>query len=135
MFLPLNPSSGVPIYRQIADQIRRMLASGELRRDDRLPSVREAATRLGVSPLTAVKAYDELEREGLIEMRRGIGMFVTEQATLRRGSAARKDSVREIAMRFAVEAAQAGLSAKQASSLVLECFERLGSHDAREASK
>jgi len=79
MWLHIDPSSGTPIYRQIIDQIRQAVASGVLRAGDRLPSVRELAVELAVNPNTIAKAYQELERDGIIETRRGIGTFVADR--------------------------------------------------------
>jgi len=75
----LNPSSGVPIYRQIVDQIRRQCATGALAEGDLLPSVRSIATSLGINPMTVSKAYSQLEAEGLVVRKRGVGMAVTKQ--------------------------------------------------------
>jgi len=79
--LSLNPSSGVPIYRQIVDQIRQQCASGGLTEGDLLPSVRSIATSLGINPMTVSKAYSQLEAEGLVLRKRGVGMVVTEQSS------------------------------------------------------
>jgi len=70
------PSSGVPIYRQIMDQIGRLLASGHLCPGDRLPSVRVLASSLEVNPMTVSKAYSTLEAEGVLERVRGLGMQI-----------------------------------------------------------
>jgi GntR family transcriptional regulator len=78
MFLRIDPGSGVPIYRQIMDGVRYSVASGAIAGGDRLPSVREMATTLGVNPTTIQKAYGELEHLGVIETRRGQGTFVVE---------------------------------------------------------
>ena len=78
MFLKLDPGSGVPIYRQIMDGVRYSVAGGTLATGDRLPSVRDLATSLGVNPTTIQKAYGELEHLGVIETRRGQGTFVAE---------------------------------------------------------
>ena len=72
----LNPSSGVPIYRQVIDQTRRLVASGRLAPGDRLPSVRAVATELGVNPMTVSKAYSMLDQAGIVVRRHGIGMMV-----------------------------------------------------------
>lgn len=79
MWLHLDPASGTPIYRQIADQVRQAVASGVLRTGDRLPSVREMAVDLAINPNTVAKAYQELEREGVIETPRGRGSFVADR--------------------------------------------------------
>ena len=72
----LNPSSGVPIYRQVIDQTRRLVASGRLVPGDKLPSVRAVATELGVNPMTVSKAYSMLDQAGIVVRRHGIGMVV-----------------------------------------------------------
>jgi DNA-binding transcriptional regulator YhcF (GntR family) len=76
----LNPQSGIPIYRQILDQVRRMVASGQLAPGAELPSVRELAVRHAVNPMTVSKAYSLLEAEGLLERNRGRPMTVASQA-------------------------------------------------------
>ena len=75
------PGSELPIYRQIMRQVTDALSGGRLRPGDKLTSQRELAEQLVVSPLTVKKAYDELEREGLITTERGRGTFVTAAAT------------------------------------------------------
>jgi DNA-binding transcriptional regulator YhcF (GntR family) len=72
----LNPQSGVPIYRQLLEQVRRMVASGQLPPGAALPSVREVALAHAVNPMTVSKAYALLETEGLIERNRGKPMTV-----------------------------------------------------------
>ncbi len=72
----LSSASGVPIYRQIVEQVAEQIASGRLRVGDRLPSVRELARALPVNQNTVVKAYELLERDGLITCRHGDGTFV-----------------------------------------------------------
>lgn len=76
MFLRLESSSAVPVYRQIIDQIRYQIASGVLRSGDRLPSVRDLAKQLPANQNTVLKAYDLLERDGLVSRRQGDGTFV-----------------------------------------------------------
>ena len=76
----LNAVSGTPIYRQLFDQTSQLVASGRLVAGERLPSVRTVAAELGVNPMTVSKAYSLLEREGIIERRRGLGMVVAKSA-------------------------------------------------------
>ena len=78
----IQPASPQPIYRQIAEQVRRMVAGGQLGAGDPLPSVRAFATAHAVNPMTVSKAYSLLESEGVLERLRGIGMAVA--ATTRR---------------------------------------------------
>lgn len=79
MWFHADPSSGVPIYMQIINQVKRATASGLLKAGDQMPSVRELAMELTVNPNTIAKAYQELEREGIIKTVRGIGTFVAEK--------------------------------------------------------
>lgn len=74
----LNPASGVPLYRQIVDQTRLLVAAGRLAPGRCLPSVRTMAADLDVNPMTVSKAYSLLEQAGIVARRRGIGMVVTE---------------------------------------------------------
>ena len=78
MFI-LNPQSGTPIYRQLIDQVRRMVASGQLAAGAALPSVRELAIEHAVNPMTISKAYSLLESEGVLERQRGKPMTVAAQ--------------------------------------------------------
>jgi GntR family transcriptional regulator len=75
----LNPQSGIPIYRQLAEQIRRMVAGGQLQAGDELPSVRELALEHAVNPMTISKAYSLLEVEGVLVRQRGKPMQVAMQ--------------------------------------------------------
>lgn len=78
MWFHVDPSSGTPIYRQIADQVRSAVAAGTLVPGDRLPSVRDLALDLAVNPNTIAKAYQELEHAGVIETPRGKGTFIAQ---------------------------------------------------------
>lgn len=77
MWFHIDPSSGVPIYIQIMDQVKHAIASGLLEGGDQLPSVRELALQLTINPNTVAKAYTELERYGSIVTLRGRGTFVS----------------------------------------------------------
>lgn len=72
----LQPSSGVPLYRQLIDQVRRLVASGQLTPGTELPSVREVAAEYTVNPTTISKAYSLLEGEGLLQRNRGKPMTI-----------------------------------------------------------
>ena len=72
----LQPGSGVPIYRQLIEQVRRMVASGQLTAGTELPSVREVAAEYTVNPTTISKAYGLLENEGLVQRNRGKPMTI-----------------------------------------------------------
>ena len=77
----VQPNSGVPIYRQLIDQVRAQVAGGRLVAGEFLPSVRQVAEELQVNPMTVSKAYSLLERDGVVELVRGQGMRVREAAT------------------------------------------------------
>jgi len=72
----LNPNSGVPIYRQIVEQVVAMVVGGVLRQGDLLPSVRQVARDAAVNPMTVSKAYSRLEADGVVRRARGLGMEV-----------------------------------------------------------
>lgn len=76
MYLRLNYQSGEAIYRQIVEQIKYRVASGELSPGQRLPSIRELAKQLKINPRTVVKSYEELRAAGLAVMRQGQGVFI-----------------------------------------------------------
>jgi GntR family transcriptional regulator len=92
----LAAHSSMPAYLQIQEQVRQALLTGVLRPGDQLPTVKEVVGSLAINPNTVLKAYRELEREGLVEGRQGVGTFALrrpdgpppgEQATLRRSLA------------------------------------------------
>lgn len=75
MLIELNFKSGRPAYRQIVDQVKYAMAQGALRKGEQLPSVRVLAERLRLNRNTVAKAYSELEHEGAVETRQGLGVF------------------------------------------------------------
>jgi GntR family transcriptional regulator len=101
----IDPGSHLPIYLQIVDGVRRDVAADVHRAGEALPSVRALAIDLGVNPNTVQRAYEELEREGLIGARRGLGMFVRADAARAAGVQAR--TVAEAAFENAARAALA----------------------------
>lgn len=76
----IAPTSGVPIFRQLIDQIERLVACEQLRGGDLLPSVSEVSKQLAVNPMTISRAYNQLSEQGILERQRGIGMRVAENA-------------------------------------------------------
>jgi GntR family transcriptional regulator len=76
MLLRLNPSAGVPLYLQIMQQIRLAVETGALRDGEVLPGIRTLAEELVISPNTVAKAYNELEHEGLLDLRHGSGAYI-----------------------------------------------------------
>ena len=74
-------NDGAPIYRQLKERVIAMMLDGELKPGDALPSVRQVAAEYQLNPITVSRAYQELADEALVEKRRGLGMFVTEEAS------------------------------------------------------
>jgi len=91
MIFALNPSNGQPLYLQLMQQIRHAIDTGVLQAGEILPGVRTLAQQLVISPNTVVKAYSELEHEGLLELRHGSGAYVSQ----RRARKSRADTMRQ----------------------------------------
>ena len=119
LHLQIDERSGVPVYRQIMDQFKYYVAGGTLRPGDQIPSIRELAAALAVNPTTVVKAYTELEREGVIEKRHGKGAFVSAQAPALT-SAEQGDALRRSAKLLAVEATQMQVPTPKVINVVRE---------------
>lgn len=79
----LNPSSGIPAYQQLVEQIKLAIQTGALKAGEQLPSVRRMAEELLINPNTVARAYRDLELEGVIELRHGSGAFVLESLVVR----------------------------------------------------
>jgi GntR family transcriptional regulator len=124
LHLQIDAHAGMPVYRQVLDQIKYYIASGILKPGDRLPSIRELAQTLAINPTTVVRVYGDLEHEGVIEMQHGRGAFVTARS-FRMTSAQRERKIRELARRLVVEAAQMGVPASQVLKAVQEELEEL----------
>jgi GntR family transcriptional regulator len=109
VWIDVDPRSGVPIYVQIVDQVRHAIEVGGFGPGERLPTVRRLAGDLAIAPNTVVKAYNELQRAGLVESRPGVGTVVAEGV----GEMARERQVAEIFRRLRViarDAAALGIS-------------------------
>ena len=112
-----DPTSRVPIYRQLMDQVRQAVARGRLRPGVRLPSVRQLSRELVVNPNTVARSYTELEREGVLNTRQGLGVFVAEpQAEL--STAVRGERFAEALDRFLTEAVHLGYTAEEVVAAV-----------------
>jgi GntR family transcriptional regulator len=112
----LDGSSGVPPYLQLVQQVRQSLLLGYLRSGDRLPTVKEVAGDLAINPNTVVKAYRQLEHEGLAAGRPGQGTFIT--GTLEPASARVSEALRRSLERWFRDAAAAGLSGEAIAALI-----------------
>jgi GntR family transcriptional regulator len=116
----LNARSGVAPYLQLIHQVRQALRLGLLREGDRLPTVKDVVARLAINPNTVLKAYRELEYEGLVAARPGIGTFVT--GTLGDGSLAAHGPLRRDLQRWLAKARHAGLDDESIEALFASTF-------------
>jgi len=115
----VHASSGVPIYRQLVDQVEALVAGGRLRPGDVVPSVRQVAAALGVNPMTVSKAWSRLEADGVLARDRGRGMVVAarqEPASL----ADRRVEVQPLVDRAVTHALHLGLTPAQLLAMVRE---------------
>src|SRR5207302_11060027 len=108
----LNSKSGVPIYRQIQDQIRYGIASGLLNPGEQLPTVRALAVELSVNPNTVIKSYSELEREGVLTTEQGSGTFVAAQQPVALSDENRQAKLESLCLEFLGQAARYGFSSE-----------------------
>ncbi len=115
----VNPSDELPIYRQIMRQITDALAGGRITPGEQLPSHRDLAEQLVIAPLTVKKAYDELERLGLIVTHRGRGTFISERLPAV-AHAERRERLRDAAQRLLSQAALIGVPYNEVLSLLAE---------------
>jgi len=119
LFINIDPSSGLPIYIQIAQQIKTAVAMGRLQPEDPLPSVRQLAVELAVNPNTVARAYLDLEIEGVIYKRQGAGTFVSSQG-VEMSKGERRRVLNELLEKALVEGVNLGLSERE----LREAFER-----------
>ncbi|MFA5292446.1 MAG: GntR family transcriptional regulator [Phycisphaerae bacterium] len=130
MLLEIDHHSGVPIYQQVIRQIRQQIITGGLTEGAQLETVRDLAARLNVNPMTVSKAYSFLEAEGLVERKRGIGLFVVN---------VKKDQMEQIKNRLldsivnkaAVTAIQLGMSEDEALEFFKKCYREYDSENRR----
>ena len=128
MLVNLDPNDGRPLYLQIMDDVRRAVVVGTLQAEDPLPSVRELAAELVVNPRTVSQAYQELEREGVIYVRRGQGTFVS--PTVKRGGGERRKRLAiAVAKRAMREARRNGLDIDELVSTIQKLVAEEGDHE------
>ena len=123
----LNPKSGVPIYRQIQDQIRYGIASDLLGPGEQLPTVRSLAVELSVNPNTVIKAYSELEREGVLTTEQGSGTFVAAQPVIALSQESRQAKLESLCLEFLGQAARYGFSSEEVMRAIQALAERRSS--------
>jgi DNA-binding transcriptional regulator YhcF (GntR family) len=123
----LDSRSGVSPYLQVVHQVRHALRLGLLREGDQLPTVKDVVADLAINPNTVLKAYRELEREGLVAARQGVGTFVTR--TLTDSSLTAHEPLRRDLARWLGKARRAGLDDESIEALFASTFRASGQQD------
>ena len=134
LHIEISLNDGVPIYRQIANQVKYLIASGQLVADTELPPIRALAEQLLITPNTVVKAYRELESAGIVYKRRGAGTFVSSDTT----PLARKEQRRILTERadaLLAEASQLGFSYEEVVELLEKRQAELARRQARRTNR
>jgi len=134
MLLQIDHHSGQPIFRQVIDQIRRQVMAGQLRQGEQLPSVRDLAMQLRVNPMTISKAYGLLEMEGLLERRRGVGLFVAGLGK-EKASRTRTDMLEEALTKAVVTAIQLGIPEEKTQDLLTKLYHKYDSRMRRQENE
>lgn len=120
-YFQISPSSGVPIYRQVVDQVKTLIATGRLAEGVFLPSVRQVSKELEINPMTVSKAYSLLEKEGVVMVVRGQGMKVIKSKVPAKSLGKREDQLTPILKEVVIKAKQLALSPKK----VIELFQNI----------
>jgi GntR family transcriptional regulator len=123
----LDGRSGVSPYQQIVQQVRNALRLGMLREGDRLPTVKDVVAQLAINPNTVLKAYRELEHDGLVSAKPGVGTFVTR--TLADTSLAAHGPLRQDLRRWLAKARRAGLDDESIEALFQTTFRTAAQED------
>ena len=119
----IQPSSGIPIYKQIIDQVNRLVLSGHLKTGDELPSVRQVAGHFEVNPMTISKAYSILEATGVLERIRGKGMIIAGGQEREKTLEKRLESIRPVLIEAATQTKQLALPKETVIQLFKELLE------------
>ena len=114
----ISTSSGVPIYRQVIDQVKTAIATNRLQAGDYLPSVRQVSKDIEINPMTVSKAYSQLEKEGVLEFDRGKGMRVGGQEKAQDDLKARQEAMQSILREVRTKAKQLSLSKEETQHLL-----------------
>ena len=125
----LDSRRGIAPYRQLVDQVRQAVESGQLRGGDQLPSVREVVTQITINPNTVHRAYRELEHQGIAEGRLGLGTFITPRAGDVTAASSRHTVVADL-KQWTEQARELGLSEDE----MIELLRRLLNRDERVSS-
>ena len=122
-YLQITTSSGVPIYRQIIDQIKTLIATGQLKEGDYIPSIRQLAQELEINPMTISKAYSLLEKDSFLEFNRGLGMKVKKPEMAKRNLEKREDAIIPLLKEVVTKTKQLSLNPKKVTELLKSLWE------------
>lgn len=132
MIVRVDLSSPEPLFEQIAFAVKEAVARGELAQGEKLPSVRELAQELSINPNTVVRAYEALERDGVVTRRQGAGCFVTGRGSVLNGRERRRQ-LTELAQRTVTEGYHLGFTPEEIKGAVEDALGRL--HSSKPATK
>jgi len=119
----LDGQSGVPVYRQLIDQVQGAIATGVLHPGDQLPTVRLVAVELAINPNTVLRAYREMEIRGILDTQQGTGTFIAERQT-EPTKEERERQLRQLVGEFVSRAGSAGLTVKELIDALQQLTER-----------
>jgi len=128
-YFQIAASSGVPIYRQLIDQVKTHVATGALKPGEFLPSVRQVAAELEVNPMTVSKAYSLLEKEGVLEFARGQGMKIREGSASGDDLTKREDQMVPLLKEVVVKASQLSLGPEKVTRMLGNIWKREADHE------
>lgn len=117
-----DDSSGEPLFRQVANQLGEAIVAGTYREGDQVPSTTEISTAYRINPATVLKGMNLLVEQGLLEKRRGLGMFVTAGAQRRAKDARRGEFLAESVPRFIGEAKRLGIAADELAAIITKGY-------------
>ena len=124
-YLNINHSSGIPVYRQVMEQIKKAVATGDIMADEKLPTIRDLSGVLKINPNTIAKVYNELERENIIYKRQGMGTFVSPQVKRSETLKVRKAEAFNAATHFLLETWALQLSHEELTDILQEAADKL----------
>jgi GntR family transcriptional regulator len=124
-YLNITHSSGIPVYRQVMEQIKKAVATGDIIADEKLPTIRELSGILKINPNTIAKVYNELERENIIYKRQGMGTFVSPQVERSETLKVRRAEALKAATHFLLETWSLQLSHEELKDILQEAADNL----------
>lgn len=130
MLIQIDHHSGVPIYRQVIDQIAQQIVTDGLKQGEQLETVRDLAARLNVNPMTISKAYSLLETQGLVKRKRGVGLFVADMTNQPR-ERIKDELLSSVLGKAAVTAIQLGVSESEAMEYFKKHYKEYKSNERR----